>query len=463
MHPDVRPSARRAVVVGVAVITFACYLALGWVRFSTGRSGNYDLGIFTQAAQHWSAGRLPASSIRSVDTLFADHFSPITVLFGIGYRIWPDPRSLIIVQSLAMAVAAGIVAAAAVRRLPAAVALALALAAGLAKGMISAASFDVHETALGAPLAAGLCWGLLERRFPLVVWCGAGLLLVKEDQGLTVAAAGAAWWLLTRERRRSLTLTALGVAGLLVANAVIVAASPDHRNPYLQFLLGATGNPQGLEGAVVADGVRWAPAVLFVLTAGVVGLRSPIALLALPTLAWRAASSNTSYWQTYFHYDVLLVPIAAFALLDVLTRPRRTGRARGLVAVTAAVGVTWAAGMGIVKIASWQPWVPGRYVATDTLADAVALVDQVPRGAPVVAQQDLGPAVISRVDVRMLATTVPAEGGWVLLTPDGDRLGAPEAAKQAWLDRQRARPGVRVFPRGDVVLVRLPGTEWVDL
>jgi hypothetical protein len=58
---------------------------------------------------------------------------------------------------------------------------------------------------------------------------------------------------------------------------------------------------------------------------------------------------------------------------------------------------------------------------------------------------------------------VPARGGWVLLTPAGDQLGAPEAAKRRWLDQQRARPGVEVFSRGDVVLVRLPAVESVEL
>jgi uncharacterized membrane protein len=462
---------RAALAAGAAAAgpAFAVYLALGWVRFSTGAAGNYDLGIFTQAAQRWASGRWPGSSIRSVDNLFADHFSPITALFGLGWRIWPDPRMLIVVQALALGTAVGIIGVAAARRLPPWAAFGLALAAGSAKGMISAASFDVHETVLGTPIMAGLVWALLERRFRAAVWCATALLLVKEDLGLTVAAAGVAWWWLTGERRRGGLLVALGAAGFVVANAVVVAVSPDHRSPYLQFLLGATGNPQGLVGAVMPGGTRWAPAVLFALTAGIVGLRSPLALVALPTLAWRAVSSNTSYWQTYFHYDVILVPIAAFALLDVLGRVRGGDRAAGdgrrgrVVAGVAAIGVVWAAGMGVGKIAAWRPWGPGRYVLAEPQRDAALLAREIPRGAPVVVQQDLGPPVLARVDVRMLASTVPARGEWVLLTTDGDQLGAPVEAKRAWLARQRARPAVSVRMRGAVVLVRLPTIETVQL
>ena len=66
------------------------HYALGSVRLATGRAGNYDLGIFAQAAQSWAAGRLPGSGIRSLDNLFADHFSPVTLLYGIGWLAWPE-------------------------------------------------------------------------------------------------------------------------------------------------------------------------------------------------------------------------------------------------------------------------------------------------------------------------------------------------------------------------------------
>jgi hypothetical protein len=311
-----------------------------------------------------------------------------------------------------------------------------------------------------------------------VLPCSAGLLLGKEDLGLTVLVAAAIWWWLTRDRRTALGLAGLGLVGFAVSNAVLIWVNPDHQNPYLQFLIGgASGNPQGLAGAQAVGGSRWAPALAFVLAAGVIGVRSPLAALALPTLAWRAASSNTSYWQTYFHYDALLVPIAAIALVDVLARLRRgelapvSGRRgrpgrRGLaiaLAVLAVAGLGGSAVSGLRTVASWQPWVIDRYRLSATVRDAAALGELVPRGAPVVVEQQLGPAVLARVDVRMLASTVPADGGWVLLSPDGDQLGAPETSKRAWLAAQQARPGVRVVRRGTVVLVQLPAVERVEL
>jgi Predicted membrane protein (DUF2079) len=473
MVPETPPAeqagARRPALLGavVGVAAAAVYLGVDLVRFSTGHTGNYDLGIFTQAAQRWASGRWPGSSIRSLDNLFADHFSPITLLFALGWLVRPDPRSLIVVQSLALGLAVAIVGWGAARHLPARLAWPVTLAAAAAKGLVAAASFDVHETALGAPVVAGLVWAMLERRRRTVVACSAVLLLVKEDLGLTVVAAAAVWWWLTRQRAAALGLAALGVAGFVVANVVIVLAAPDHRNPYLQFLAGASGNAQGLTGAAVHGGSRWAPALLFVLAAGLVGLRSPLAVVALPTLVWRAASSNESHWQTYFHYDAVLVPMAAFALIDVLARPvpwrLPVPVPRRVQVGLAAVALAWSAGIGWAKVAAWQPWDPSRYVLSPTLQDAEELGALVPRGAPVVAQQELGPAVLARVDVRMLTDTVPAQGRWVLLTASGSGLGAPAATKQEWLAGQEARPGVRITRRGSVVLVQLPALEEVLL
>jgi hypothetical protein len=480
------PSRREwLVAAGAGGPAFALYLALGWVRFSTGHSGNYDLGIFAQAAQHWARGEWPGSGIRSLSSLFADHFSPVTILFGLGWLIWPDPRSLLVVQSAALALAVALAGAAAARHLPLRLAVPVTAASALAKGLISAASFDVHETALGTPLVAGLAWGLLERRRRVVLGCAAASLLVKEDLGLTVLAAAAVWWCFTGDRRTALSLAALGLGGLVAANAVISWVAPGHRSPYLQFLFGASGNPQGLHGAAVLEGSRWAPGLLFGLAAGAIGLRSPLALLALPTLAWRAASSNVSYWQTYFHYDALLVPIAALALTDVLRRPagrpaeaplRATGwsrgwwhaaggvRARGqLRGVLLTGALVWSAWIGLAKVAAWQPWDPHRYELSAPMRDATALGQLVPRGSAVVAQQDLGPAVLARVDVRMLTDTVPAWGRWVLLTSDGSQLGAPLAAKRHWLAVAAARPGVTIVRRGTCVLVGLPAQELVRL
>ena len=295
----------------------------------------------------------------------------------------------------------------------------------------------------------------------MVVSCALALLLVKEDLGLTVVVAGLLWWRLTGERRVGLLLAAAGVAGLVLAFAVVLAVNPEHSTPYLQFLTGASGNAQGLPGTGVTGGHRWEPVLLFAATAGLVGLRSPIALLAAPTLAWRFASSNEAYWQTYFHYDVVLVPIAAVALIDVLSdsaaRPSASLR-RTVVGLTA-LGV--ASVLGVAKLAAWPLLDPAAYRLSPRLAAAADVAAGLPAGDAVAVQQELGPVFVDRLDVRMLSTLPAGPVRWVVMTPDGSSLGASAAAKQEWIAAQAGR--AEVTTRDGIVVVRLPADAVVQL
>src|SRR5699024_2817386 len=87
------------------------------------------------------------------------------------------------------------------------------------------------------------------------------------------------------------------------------------------------------------------------LAAGLIGGRSPLIWLMVPTRAWRFTGTVEFYWEWGWHYDAVLMPIAFAALLDALgdrlpgratlgwaEGPRPAPRLRG-----AAVGVSAAA------------------------------------------------------------------------------------------------------------------------
>ena len=92
---------RRAAVLWLVA---SLWLAMWSVaRYNAGLATSYDLGIFSQSAKSWSWDHWPHSDIRGLD-LLGDHFSPILALNGLWWRIWPDPRVLLIVQAGANAV-----------------------------------------------------------------------------------------------------------------------------------------------------------------------------------------------------------------------------------------------------------------------------------------------------------------------------------------------------------------------
>ena len=52
---------------------------------------------------------------------------------------------------------------------------------------------------------------------------------------------------------------------------------------------------------------------LLLAVAGVIGIRSPIMVLMVPTLLWRFAGNVPYYWGWEWHYSAILMPIAAIA------------------------------------------------------------------------------------------------------------------------------------------------------
>lgn len=451
-------------VSALSMAFFSLYLAVGLARYAGGRSGNYDLGIFSQGAANWSRFQVPGSSIRGLDNLLSDHFSPITVFFGLAWRVWSDPRSLIVVQAMMLAGAVGVISHAYCRRVSPVATVCVCVLLGVSKGIVSASVFDVHEVSFGVFFMSLLCYSLLDGRRGLFMASCVALLFVKEDLGLTVIVAAGLWWWRTRDRVSSLFVAGAGVVGLVVAFTAISLLNPNGESPYLHFMPGTgAGGGGGTGGSSLLDLTRWQSLLLFVGTLGLVGLRSGIALLALPTLAWRILSSNPSYWQTHFHYDAILVPVAAFALLEVWVQAGPDGVRRRTLRAASVVCLALVALMGLDRVASWNILSADSYRLSPELRDAQILTRVVPDGAPVAAQQNLGPILLDRLDVHMLATNSNNSVEWVLLTDDDSVLGAPEPAKREWIDAQSKRASVTISRRNNVVLVRLPGRELAQL
>ena len=192
----------------------------------------------------------------------------------------------------------------------------------LSHGIQGAVRSQFPEISFALPLLTlGLC-ALLERRWRAAVLWLAPLVLVKEDLGLMVAVLGLVmWW--RGARRPGLGLTAWGVAWFVLATAVILPAlNPRDRYDYTDNLVvgDVLGDPLGTLAEVLTPGEKVVTALLLVAMAGGIGLRSPILLAALPTLAWRFLGDVSFYWTWTWHYDAVLMPLAVAALLDGVDR-----------------------------------------------------------------------------------------------------------------------------------------------
>ena len=152
--------------------------------------------------------------------------------------------------------------------------------------------------------------------------------------------------------------------------------------------------------------------VTLLLTFGIAGflaVRSPWVLVALPTLAWRWVGTNREYWDTNWHYSLILMPIVFIAALDAITRTRTAGPAwlrryashmPTAAAAVAAVALVLVMQFPLHNLFKANTYQPNRA----TLAAADTAIALIPRGASVETNMGLVTHLVSDHHVYWFAT-----------------------------------------------------------
>ena len=114
------------------------------------------------------------------------------------------------------------------------------------------------------------------------------------------------------------------LASALAVGVILPALNPAGEFAYsdkidLALLLRDPTSVVVLQVVPVEKFVTW---LLLLLIGAVVAVRSPLALVALPTLAWRMLSPNHGYWGPGWHYSAVLMPVVFVALVDAIDRLR---------------------------------------------------------------------------------------------------------------------------------------------
>ena len=382
----------------LAVGLFLAYAAVSVGRYRRMGIRSYDLGIFEQAVRAYAHFRAPVVDLKGPGFLvLGDHFSPVTALLAPFYRVFPSPVTLLVAQAALFALSAVPVTRAATRLLGRSRGLALGVAYGLSWGLQKAVDFDFHEICFAVPLIAFSLEALLRHRWRAALLWALPLVLVKEDQGLTLAAIAVV--VAIRARRHgspravpyALAVASFGaVAALLTFTMIIPAFNTTGGSSYLSKVGGA--------GPLAGADIKFRTLLwLLIPTSGLLALRSPLLLAALPTLGWRFVSSDDNYWGTDWHYSAVLMPIITLALADALPAVRHSPRpwlrsyAFHLPAavVAAALALTTVLPLGTLTEADAYR-VPAEVKAVEKLLDTI------PDGATV--EANIGP--ISRLTSR---------------------------------------------------------------
>ena len=486
MRFPVRSGVARAVSAWWLPAVIACAVAALYISFSLAQwrtlsDPSWDLAIFAEAAQSYSRFEAPIVSIKGPGyNLLGDHFHPILMLLGPIFRFFPSAFTLLIVQDLLIAASVLPIARLAQRFLGRGGAVLVGLAYGLGWGLQSAVAAQFHEVCVAVPLLACAGAAFVERRWGACMAWLAPVILVKEDLGLTVFVAGLAlaWRRRGEDRSGMLASLAYALFGIL-AFVVTVKLFLPAMNPagtWAYSLDGsATGAGTAMAGATAAREVPslWqilaVPSVKIVTLAvllagaGVVGARSPWFALVLPTLAWRFAGSVDAYYQwSSWHYNAVLVPIAACALLDVIAgwlapadapvglaaavetdadcanpAPASSGRRRALAWAAACVPA-----ISLALTATSLPlWKLPTLTDSPRLDAAQGAIDAVPVGASVETDTTLLARLVPGRDVYWVGTTVgmDAPPEYVVVDRQSYAWGGAEVDAESWASA--AHPG----------------------
>lgn len=304
---------------------FLVYLVLSVGRFRRMEWASWDLGIFEQAIRAYAHLQAPIADLKGPGAnILGDHFSPIIALIAPVYRVFPGPLTLLIAQAALFAVSAVPVTRAAGRLLGRARGLAVGIAYGLSWGIQRAVEFDFHEIAFAVPLLAFALEAVLDRRWRAALLWGLPLLLVKEDLGFTLAALAVvvAWRAMPTDRRAGRLALGTAAGATVFAVLVFTVFIPAFATAGYGYWdkIGGAGPFAGLDTKLTT--LAW----VLIPTSGLLALRSPLLLVAAPTLGWRFLSGDDHYWSTDWHYSAVLMPVVALALVDAIDTVRRGER-----------------------------------------------------------------------------------------------------------------------------------------
>lgn len=423
---------------------FLAYAVISVARYRTLGTSSWDLGIFEQAVRGYAHLRAPIVDLKGPGThILGDHFSPVLVLLAPFYRLLPSPVTLLTAQAALFAVSAVPVTRAAARLLGRGPGLALGLAYGLSWGLQKAVDFDFHEIAFAVPLIAFALEAVLRQRWTAAVCWAAPLVLVKEDLGVTAAAIGAV--VLIRSRRAvplAVALVAFGVTATAVTLGVVIPAfNGSGSYDYWSKLGGEGGTAPSVPFGTALGTLLW----VVLPTSGLLALRSPLLLVALPTLGWRFLSHEPHYWGVDWHYNAVLMPVVVLALADALPHARHSARpwlrsyALHLPACALAAALALTTTLPLARLTE-----PATYQVTPQVRAAERLLARVPEGATV--EADIRP--LSRLTGRARVFWIGDTGG---IAPQyvAVQLREGRTPEQAVADAHARHPRATYVPLGE--------------
>jgi uncharacterized membrane protein len=421
------------VALGLGAVYSALYIALSVLRHESYHSFGFDLGLFNQVFWNTTQGRMFESTMSQAlpvpHSLLGDHFSPVILILMPFYFAFPHPETLLVLQTLALALGAWPVYLLAKLKLPAGYAPLWVLAYLLFVPLAYINLYDFHEVAFSvAPLGFALYY--LERgRRGLFLLSLLFTFLVKEEMALIGIGFGA--YVLLGKRDWKLGLGVL--AGSLLAFAAVIQLvipffAGGHSYPYIGLRYAQVGgSPGGILRTLVTDPLRIARALLqpkkiYFLVAivgpvlGLSALAGWASLVLLPTLGYLLLSNYEPQYSFTSQYSAPLIPLVVGTSILALARLRESAHRPVMAAVVVSSLVfSWAFG----DMPFSRKFDPSLYSAQSRYASFVPQLTQIAPDARVSAENGLPSHLSERRYIYDYGLEGVQDAEWVVLDYEG--------------------------------------------
>ncbi len=349
-------------------------------------------------------GDLPA-------TRLAFHVEPIIVSLALVYRFLPWTETLLLLQVIALALGAILVAKTAERLGAGPLAgLLFALVYLLAEPVQNAATYEVHPVAFGLPAFLLTFWLLVKRRYGWMVIASLGLMASREDAALLALAFGVFLLFRRDAQRYGIIITALA---LLWLGAVAAIIGHFHQGSYEYSVRSGLTSVQGIL-ALLTDPYRWYYLLWLLVPLAFLPLAYPaLAACALIPVGIVLATGKHYELLGWLHYHVLGYGPLIAAAVGGSVRVAARFRARVHPLLPALAAFVLALGLSLVN-GRYLPFSLPDWEQRRTVREAASLI---PDTASVAASWNLGPWV-SRRPTLFILTSPQADTADVIFVRD---------------------------------------------
>ncbi len=408
--------AERLLLSAAVLLYVVIFSALSIARYNTFHATTFDLGIMTQVVWNTAHGRWfetsidRATNVELVGSYLGNHVRPILLLLAPFYCLWPDPRLLLILESVALGVAAvplyWIARHQAVNS-TAALIVSCCYLAYPALGFLNLV--DIHPIAFSILFIFLAYWAWLEGRTTLF-WIAVLLALsTKEEMVVPIAAWGLVNLLQRGKRRVGLGLLTLAGAWAVLCFGLIIPyfnEGQSYRFWQLWSHLPGFSVQPSVQGGTAQPAMGASPetVILFLLhlalPLGFLPFLGPASLIvALPSLAYLLLGKRPAFHSVGYQYPAVLIPWFFLAVVEGLQwlrtfRFRPLGPAFYRAAVACMLAGTVGTNLLLNPIAfyAWQ----GAFRRDPYHDQIVEALAQIPPEAGVATINRLGPQLVNR-------------------------------------------------------------------